>query len=84
MKKRFYGNNDFKSNLRLSNKAHAFMEVTPSAKIEEIPHQVGDNEEERIHYTYNIHLDGNIQEEDITAEEVNTWLEEVYDEAQHL
>ena len=81
MKKRFYGDNDFRSNLRLSDKARAFMEVTPSAKIEEIPHLVGDDEDQISYaYTYNIHLEGNIQERDVTAEEVNAWLEGMADE----
>ena len=79
MVKRFYGDNDFRSALKISEKAHSFLDVTPSAKIEEIPHQV-DDDEDRISYTYDIHLEGNIQERDVTAEEVNAWLEGLADE----
>ena len=81
MAKRFFGDNDFRSALKISEKAHSFLDVTPSAKIEEIPHQV-DDDEDRISYTYtyNIHLEGNIQERDVTAEEANAWLEGMADE----
>lgn len=85
--RKFYGNNDFRSKLRLSEKARDFLAVSPTFKIEEIARWEWDDEtEEASHegYTYDLYLDGLDHEpvaEGINAEEVNKYIEDLADEA---
>ena len=85
-KRKFFGNNDFRSNLRLSEKARDFLAVSPTFKIEEIARWEWDDETvEASHegYTYDLYLDGLDHEpvaEGINAEEVNKYIEELADE----